>query len=476
MLKSRADIVQSFADYLSTRFPRADTTADRPLSSLLIDGIATELETPFAQLTQVQAEQGVSEPTVASPEGLDGLAYNWNISRRGAVASSGIVTFQKRTAPTTSLRIGAQDGSGGIILATARQQTGSVVIFKTIQTVFLTTATTVNPANGLYEVDASIECLTLGALGNVDAGLISVMQSSVAGVDSVTNKIATTGGRAEEDDVTLASRIALRSQGLQPGTQNGLVSIALAQDQVTDAVVSGPNDPNFARLGVGGAVDLIVLGEQITPSVQFSTFHTGDSSLVLNNLPATDVTSIVATVGLTQTTLVKGVDYSFSQDLVSSNALSSKSNDHISWLSGQLPNNLSTVTVSYQYDKVIPSIQAVVDGSGGHFITASPLVKRATKVLVDISVNVLKLSGFDSAVVSNNVATAISDYVNNLGLGDTVQQSNIVVAVQNAAGVDSITLPIGKLALRGNTGTSDLTMTKYQYARIDGVSLNLTVS
>ena len=477
MIKNQQEIVASFVDYLNTRFARADTTADRPLSSLLFDGIATELATTFSEVQQVQTEQGISNPTQSSTDGADGLAYNWNLTRRGAVASSGIVTFQKGTAPTTTLRIGNQDGSGGVIVATSRQVNGTVVVFTTTDTVYLTPATTMNPSTGFFEVDAPIQCLSLGAIGNVDANLITVLQSSVPGVDAVTNKIATTGGRESENNSTLLStRIPAKVLGLQPGTIGGLVSLALAQDQVTDAIVVGPNDPEFTSPGIGGAVDLIVLGEQITPTLQFSSYVAGQSSVLLQSRPATSITSVTAVVGVTQTSLLAGVDFSFSQDLVCGSALSAESNDHLSWLSGRLPNLGTTVTIASQYDKVINDIQTVVDASDQHFITANVLVKRATQVLVDVSLTVAKVSGYDSSTVSANVATAISNLINNLGLGDAVQQSDIVVAVGNAVGVSSVTLPLGKLAFRGNSGTSDLSITKYQFPRVDALSLSITVS
>ena len=476
-LKSRAEIVASFVDYLKTKFPKVDTTADRPLSSLLFDSVATELETPFTSLEQIQVEQGVSAPTTSSTEGLADLAYNWNSNRRGAVAGSGIVTFQKLALPTTTIQIGNQDGSGGVVIGTSRQQTGTVVLFVTTQTVYLTPTTTVNPSTGLYEVDASIQCVSLGSIGNVDAGLITALQSAVPGVDFLTNKIATTGGREDEDNTTLALRLQAKSRGLQPGMIDGLVTLAMEQDQVTDAVVVGPNDGEFTRSSVGGAVDLIVLGELLIPTVQYTTYTASQSSILLQNRPATTISVVTGTVGLTQSTLVSGVDYSFSQDLVSVNALSAKSTDSLAWLnSSGLPNAGTTVTVGYQYDKVIGAIQDVVDSTDKHFVTANVLVKRATKILVDVALTLRKTSGFDSVQVENNVSTAITNIINNLGLGDSVQQSDLVVAIEAVNGVDSVVLPLTKLALRGATGVSDLSMTKYQYARVDSMSLTITVT
>ncbi len=475
-IRTKSDIVTSLTQYLQARFPRIDVTSARPLASLLFDVFAEEIESAYEALDQVQVEQGVSDPATSSTEGMDDLAYNWNLTRRGAVAATGIVTFQKTTAPTATIQIGSQDGTGGVIVGTSRQSTGSVVLFVTTETVFLTTSTTVNPQNGLYEVDAEVECLQLGEVGNVNAGLITVLQSPVPGVGTVTNKISTTGGKEEEDNATLASRIVAKVQGLQPGTVDGLISAAMAEQNVTDATAVGPNDDEFTRTGTGGAVDLVILGQQITSSVQFSTFVTGQNSVTLSNKPATAITSVVAAVGLTQTTLTKDVDYSFSQDTVSANAYSASSNDHLSWLSGSLPNNNTQVTINYQYDKAVNDIQSILDATDKHFVTADVLVKRATQVLVDIALTVKKSSGYDSTVVQNNVSAAISNHINNLGLGEEVQQSDLVVEIKQAAGVASITLPFTTLARRGSSGVADIEPTKYEYCRVDSTSLTITVT
>src|SRR5262249_45559273 len=111
-----------------------------------------------------------------------------------------------------------------------------------------------------------------------------------------------------------------------------------------------------------------------------------------------------------------------------------------------------------------------------HFVTADPLAKRATEVLIDVALTVRRESGSDSSVVQLNVQTAISNLVNNLGLGDPVQQSDIVVAVEAADGVDSVVLPITELARRGESGVQDITTTKYEYARVDASSITVTVT
>lgn len=453
-----------------------DTTANRALSSLLFDSIAQELADAYTELNQAQVEQGISDPTTASTEGMADLAYNWNLTSRGAVASTGVITFQRTEAPTMTIPIGAQDGSGGITVSTSRQASGTVVSFSTTETVYFTTATTVNPVTGYYEVDTAITCQITGTVGNVDAGLIDTLQSAVAGVDFVTNKISTTGGRAEEDNTTLANRIAKKVQGLQPGVENGLVSIAMAEDNVIDAVVCGPNDTEFVHDVNLGKVDLILLGDKITPITQLSTYVTGQTTIPFTNRPVTSVSSVSAMVGLTQTALISGADYTFTQDLTGTNARSNASTDMLSWLGGSLPNNGVQVELHYNYDKVVNDIQTIVDGNDKHFITADVVVKRASQVTIDVTLTVRKVLGYDNQTVTAQVASAISNYINNLGLGQVAQQSDMILAIEAEDSVDSVSIPLTKFAIRGSSGVSDITPTKYQYLRVDSQSITTTVS
>jgi uncharacterized phage protein gp47/JayE len=477
-IRTQADITLAFIQWLTSRLQFVDTTDGRPLSGLLFDSIAKEIAAANTTLAQVQVDQGVAQPDVADTDGVVGVAFNWNLSPRGAFAATGIETFQKAAQPTTTIQIGNADGSGGIVVGTARQATGTLVSFTTTETVYLTPDTAINPVTGFYEVDAPIVCQALGTLGNVDAGAISVMQSSVAGIDSCTNKISTTGGRPTEDNSTLARRTIAKSRGLQPGIKNGLVTLALEQGAITDAIVAGPNDPEFVRHGVNGAVDLIVLGSQITSSVQTETYSFNQSGIPLANLPATAIASVVATVGLTLTALTPNVDYAFTQDLTGVNALSSDSADQLSWLNGAHPNVGSAVTIAYQYDAAIPAIQALLDADTGHFITAKPLAKRATLVLINVGLTVRQVSGFNPQNVVTNVVSVLSAFINNLGLGAPVQQSDLVLALKGTPGVSSVVLPFSVLALRTDSaqGSSDLTPTKYQYFRVDNSSFNVLVT
>lgn len=476
MIKSYDQVLTSLTQRVETALTRADVSDETVLSIAFLQNLATELADLYTQLTGVQQAQSLAYADSITTQAMQALAYNWGIEQKAARSSQCFVTFSRATVPTTDIRIGAEDGTGGVLLSTRRRSDNTSVAFITTSTKFLLTTTTADPATGLYSVTIPVECVQTGSIGNVEAGTITVLQGAVPGIDSVTNSLAATGGRGEETNSEMAARIRAKVLGLHPGVANGLRTTALTLPGVEDALTVGPNNASFVRSGTGGAVDLILLGENLVP-IQEVFPYTGVSNYALTNRPVTEVLSVVAQVGLTATTLTPEVDYSFLQDTASGSAYSTESTDQLVYLpGGRNPASATSFVVSYRRDQLVADVQEAITADNAQFITAQPLAKRAQKVLVDVNISVIKNTDADSSTVESAVATAITNYVAALSIGDTLAQSGLVTAAHRVTGVDNITLPIGKLAREGASGTSDLTATGYEYFRLNPDGLVVTVS
>ncbi|MEK4980995.1 baseplate J/gp47 family protein [Bacillus sp. FSL K6-6540] len=137
-------------------------------------------------------------PDIRSAE-LDLRTAEHGITRREAVASSGIVVFTGK--PGTSVPAGtyvatpADEGSGE-----------SSVEYVTTSGVMLSV---------LGTGTASIRAVMPGSSGNVPAGVIQLLMTSVSGVTSVTNPEPTRSGTDTESDQSLLERFyaKVRSQG-----------------------------------------------------------------------------------------------------------------------------------------------------------------------------------------------------------------------------------------------------------------------
>ncbi|OME90239.1 MULTISPECIES: baseplate J/gp47 family protein [Paenibacillus] len=137
-------------------------------------------------------------PDIRSAE-LDLRTAEHGITRREAVASSGSVLFTGKPGTTvpagTYVATPADEGSGE-----------SSVEYVTTSGVTL---------SDLGTGTAPIRAVTPGSIGNVPAGVIQLMMTSVSGVTSVTNPEPTRSGTDTESDQSLLERFyaKVRSQG-----------------------------------------------------------------------------------------------------------------------------------------------------------------------------------------------------------------------------------------------------------------------
>ena len=445
------------------------------LSTDLRDVIVQQIAHANTELGLVQKESSKDYPTDVDEDKLDDLASNWQLTRKGGVTSIGSITFSRASQPSEDIVIGNIDGTGGVVISSESTPNLSAISFITTQTVKLLATTTADPITGLYSVQAPITCFQSGVVGNVAANKINILQGAISGIDTVTNKTASGGGRDSEGNTELSNRIQLKVQGLHPGISGGFQSLALAMAGVVDAKPVGPSDTEVIRDPNGGSVDLYLLGEKLENKSQSFVYASADSFVLLNTPPVQNILSVSGVVDDEVYSFIKGTDYRFQADS-GSKAYSFEASDKLIWLDGTRPDVGTSGVIYYQEDQLVRDVQDEFEADDKFFISADVLVKKSTKVLVDLSLTVYKTSSAVSDTVRSLVATAITDYINNLGLGETLSVSDLVVAITNVSGVDRVVLPLTNLARRSATGTSDLTSTKLEYFRTDDSSLDLTIS
>jgi uncharacterized phage protein gp47/JayE len=116
---------------------------------------------------------------------------------------------------------------------------GTVVRVQGGTQTFAVTAQPTNPAwngangftipIGISSIDVPVLCVQTGAIGNVQAGAIDLLATSIPGVDSVINALPTVGGMDPESDAAFRSRFTLyinsRSLATDLAVQNELASL-----------------------------------------------------------------------------------------------------------------------------------------------------------------------------------------------------------------------------------------------------------
>ena len=185
---------------------------------------------------------------------------------QAAVKASGKVTFTADEAPSEDVTIAT-----GTRVATVASSTVDEVVFETVSEATLEAGET--------SVDVKVSCVSSGTVGNVAAGTIIVLKTSVSGIDSVANTNAFSNGSAVETEAERQTRFQKYIKVLARGTGGALEYAALktalydddenVTEQVTEALEAtvsasvAPNAPGgftnlFIYNGSGGASEDLV--------------------------------------------------------------------------------------------------------------------------------------------------------------------------------------------------------------------------
>lgn len=177
-------------------------------------------------------------PQTATDNYLDLHASQRGLARKAAIKSSGILSFSRQSALDYDITI-----NEGTICSTA--STNGVR--------FVTTETVVLQA-GALSVDAAALAEVGGIEGNVAADTITVLVTPPAGITSVNNDLAFSGGYEKESDEELRTRLLDNYKNIPNGTNAAFYKVkALNYDDVYSASA-------IARAQGNGTVDVYVAG------------------------------------------------------------------------------------------------------------------------------------------------------------------------------------------------------------------------
>jgi uncharacterized phage protein gp47/JayE len=160
----------------------------------------------IAKLTRLATSYGADADSWIADFGI--------ITRLGAQPASGSVTFSRYTAaasaPVIPVGTTVQTTNGGISFSVYADTTN--VAYSAASNGYILAAST-------SSVTVPVKAVIAGTSGNVAAGAISLITSSVPGVDTVTNASAFTNAIDTESDADLKTRFRLAINALAKGTE-----------------------------------------------------------------------------------------------------------------------------------------------------------------------------------------------------------------------------------------------------------------
>ncbi len=477
-IRSKTTIIQDAISYIASVIPNIFTAVGTVVRDLVIESPAQEFEKVYDELERTQKLQSLEFATDQTTDELDAYGANFGMQRLLGQQATGAVTFRIRNYSTSSSNIAVPVGT---LVGTTGTDAVTQVLFQTTQALLFQASLApayFNPATGYYELTATVVAQDVGEDSNVSAGTINQLITSITGITSVVNSVASTGGEDIESNEDFATRIRTKLSGNSIGTPNGILSLVNSNANVFDSIVVTPNDVEMLRDEFGGEVDVYVVGETLTPIFDLVLYTTtGPQEFVLQHQPASSVSSITGIAGAVPYTFVQGVDFNLVADPTTLlNGSVRLQNKVVFDIGGTNPDNNTTITITYVYNALVESIQSQIDADDGHIITADILVKEGNEVTVDIEADVTLYPGNIPATATADIQTAVSTYVNTLGLGDSIDRSDIIGVIEDVVSVDQVnvsTLVLEKDAIPLAPTEQRLLVAKNEYPRIGTITINI---
>ena len=398
---------------------------------------------------------------------VEAFVFNESLIRNLGGRSSGTVIFSRSTAPGSDITVQRNFPIG----TQPDESSGETVVFVTTEskTMFAASASSFfNLNTERYELEVAVQAVVAGSTGTVASNRLNRPLRPLANFEQVFNRNATSVALDRETNAELLDRYKIAIIGNQFATRGGLAFNVLAQfPDASDILVVTAGDPLIVRAGTdSGAVDVFVLGSQSTSRSDSQEFIGENQLIVLNNQPVLAVTNIT---GFTLDT-----DYEFVKD-TSGNAGSTRAQDGIRFFNNALaaPTIGDTIGIDYTQDILIQNIQNFLVNDDNDVGGQDTLARKATQVNITLSA-VLTISAGTFATVQTAVTNAIINFINNLGLGENVERSDIQQVVRAISGVDNFVFSI--LDEVGGTGNSDVTIEKSEFARIASADITILAS
>jgi hypothetical protein len=398
----------------------------------VLDTTIAELETPDAITADAQAMDETEDAITSDlSQAVDRLAGNLGITRRPAVGSIGLVVILRSSPVTRPILVAA----GKRFYSSTLDQEYAVS-----ETINLTSMT-YDPILGKFTASIPVQSVNTGLATVAAIGQITTIRDSITDIEGVTNTQPIVGGRDVESDRDLAARAKTALSANNIATKSGLRLLLLGLDSIKDVSIVGAGDPLMARdLGDGGSVDAYItdpIPVQVTETAitGVNLFGTGPYYFTPSRQPVVNDVNLVAPIA--STIHKDGTVY----------AGSIRAKDII-----EFPTNVNGQAIDFFVNNNVLQTQEFMDADERDILGSDVLIKEAVTVLVYATFRIVVLSGFSRSTVQTNVLNAITQKISTLGIGVSLEQSDVVRVAVDTPGVDRVDLPM----TRFDRGTVDV--------------------
>ena len=400
---------------------------------------------------------------------IETFAANLSMTRNPPTASTGLVAFERST-PLSAGDVTIPSGT------TVHSISG--VDYQTTATVVMLVASApayYNATLNMYIIEAPVQATILGTAGNTEANTITSESTFIPELPFVTNINAIVNGLDQETDEELVNRIKVTLTGNNIGAVDGYKKLVLQTGFVSDAAIIGASNPLMLRdRNFGGAVDIYLLETQLI-SITDTRIQgvIPDTQYVMAEQPVDSVLAVNGIKGAVPKVFVEGVDFNFVKDTNPLIASSVRASDKITWLPGQAPDASTSYTIQYLTDNNVQQVNNLFANTDTNAILGVDiLVRQGIKINVDVSFELVLTADAVRTTVNTAVLQAMQTYVDNLKFGQVLNQSDLIAAAENTAGVDRVKIPVTQFNKTGYSGNVDyIPAAQNEYIRLQTVTL-----
>lgn len=469
MALTAEEIKNNLVNQILTNFPTAEVTAGSVIRDIMVDPQSVQLANISEEIDNVNnLNTFITNAENISEQDLDEIGANYGVTRNLGDLATGTITFRTNIKPVENIRIGNEDGTGGITVKTLTTENGNTYEFITTETVYMTSDVSYNEIHGYYEVSAPIQATSIGSMYNIGIGTITILPSAISGITGCYNYLPTTGGTDIEGNTSYASRIQNAILGASKNIESGIDNLLLNIDGVQEVKTLHPNSTEEPT-ETGYAISYIRGIIQQTAVDEFD-YVTNKLQYKLKNNPIVSINSVTINGEEVSYNLKKDTTTSFKNTIYANDLL------EITESIENIPAN-STIVVNYTYNKLVGNCQNTLDENiNNYLILGNLLVAQATATIIDISTDIKLKYNYNNETTKNLILTGIAEFINNLALGQELSQEEVFTYLTTTYSeyINSVNYPFNLFKYRNSEKTLNTLEFNYgQYAALDADSLNI---
>lgn len=136
------------------------------------------------------------------------------------------------------------------------------------------------------------------------------------------------------------------------------------------------------------------------------------------------------------------------------------------------PKNNERITIRYYANNLIGDLTLSIEDQRP--ITSDVIIKSSGSILIDVSMDIKVLTEYTNTqyIVSQNIGDKIAGYINNLGLGKTLNPSDLIPVAYQVSGLDSVIITrFNKSTVIGSA--SKITALDNEYMQANNIIVNI---